>query len=312
MALFQRNARKLSPVNERKIDLEKDIQSLAEENLKAIFGLEFIATEFEYNNLRLDTLAFDNETRAFVVIEYKRDRSFSVIDQGYAYLALLLNNKAEFILKYNESTGKSLTKADVDWSQSRVIFVAHSFTIHQQQATNFRDLPIELWEVSIYENDTVLFNQLKASDSSESIKTVTKNSTIQKVSDEVKVFNTGDHFSGSKAANRELYDSLKDRLMNLDPRLKENPRASYIGYALGENGLNTLVYVHSKASGLWLDIPGVYPKDLSDPSKKLHYKERSLETYNTPLSTMQVQTEDDVDYAVSILRQTLERRFSKL
>ena len=27
----------------------------------------------------------------------------SVIDQGYAYLSLLLNNNAEFILKFNEN-----------------------------------------------------------------------------------------------------------------------------------------------------------------------------------------------------------------
>jgi hypothetical protein len=65
------------------------------------------------------------------IIEYKRDKNFSVIDQGYACLALLLNNKAEFILLYNEKNMNPLRKEDVDWTQSRVIFVSPSFTTYQ-------------------------------------------------------------------------------------------------------------------------------------------------------------------------------------
>jgi hypothetical protein len=45
-------------------------------------------------NLRIDTLAFDNESKAFVIIEYKKDRNFSVVDQGMAYLNLMLNKKS--------------------------------------------------------------------------------------------------------------------------------------------------------------------------------------------------------------------------
>lgn len=48
------------------------MQKLTENNLDSIFGLEFIATEFQLHNLRIDTLAFDNETSSFVIIEYKR------------------------------------------------------------------------------------------------------------------------------------------------------------------------------------------------------------------------------------------------
>ena len=76
--------------------------------------------EFSLNGLRVDTLGFDKESRSFVIIEYKKDRNFTVIDQGYAYLALLLNNKAEFILKYNENNKAFLRKDNIDWSQSRI------------------------------------------------------------------------------------------------------------------------------------------------------------------------------------------------
>ncbi|GIX43580.1 MAG: hypothetical protein KatS3mg129_3313 [Leptospiraceae bacterium] len=134
--------------------------------------------------MRIDTLAFDNETKSFVIIEYKKDKNFSVIDQGYAYLALLLNNKADFILEYNECKNESLKKENVDWSQSRVIFISPQFTKYQKQAINFKDLSIELWEVRKYENNTILFNQLKSSSEiSESITKISPgNDIVKKIS----------------------------------------------------------------------------------------------------------------------------------
>ena len=144
MGTFNIQNQKLLPIREKAIDLDKDIQKLTEENLETVFGLHFVSTEFSLQNFRIDTLAFDKEANAFVIVEYKRDRSFSVIDQGYAYLALMLNNKADFILEYNEKTKENLKRDDIDWSQSRVLFLAQSFTTYQQNAINFRDLPIEL------------------------------------------------------------------------------------------------------------------------------------------------------------------------
>ena len=114
MPIFKIEKNKLGSIKEQKIDLEKDLQTLTEENLETVFGLKFITTEFRLNNFRIDTLAFDNESNSFVIIEYKRDRSFSIIDQGYAYLSLMLNNKADFILEYNEKSKNSLKREDVD------------------------------------------------------------------------------------------------------------------------------------------------------------------------------------------------------
>ena len=104
MALFQIGLKdSLELVKEDDFKLEKEIQKLTEGNLETIFGLDFVKSEFSLNNFRIDTLAFDKSASSFVVIEYKRDKNFSVIDQGYAYLSLMLNNKADFILEYNEN-----------------------------------------------------------------------------------------------------------------------------------------------------------------------------------------------------------------
>ena len=102
MSIFKINNNKLERIKERDSSLEKDIQKLTELNLGRIFGLEYVSSEFSLKNLRIDTLCFNPENKAFVIIEYKKDRSFSVIDQGFAYLSLLLNNKADFLVEYNE------------------------------------------------------------------------------------------------------------------------------------------------------------------------------------------------------------------
>ena len=46
MELYKLNNNKLSPVDQKSFDLEKDIQSLVENNLETLFNLEFVSTEF--------------------------------------------------------------------------------------------------------------------------------------------------------------------------------------------------------------------------------------------------------------------------
>ena len=125
---------KLTSIREKAFKLEKDLQKLTEDNIHTIFGYVCVKSEFSVGNFRLDTLSYDRETNSFVIIEYKRDKNFSVIDQGYAYLSLMLNNKADFILEYNESQKDTLKRTDIDWSQSKVIFISQSFTTYQKEA----------------------------------------------------------------------------------------------------------------------------------------------------------------------------------
>jgi len=131
MQLYQTQAQSLVELIEDPFRLEREIQSLFESNLYSFTGLEFIKSEFTIKNNRIDTLAFDPESQAFVIIEYKRERNYSVIDQGVSYLNLMLDYKADFIVEYNESQSKQLKRQDVDWSQSRIIFVSPSFTDFQ-------------------------------------------------------------------------------------------------------------------------------------------------------------------------------------
>jgi hypothetical protein len=44
---------------------------------------------------------------AFDTLTNGTDRNFSVVNQGVSYLNLMLNNKADFILEYNEELNNS-------------------------------------------------------------------------------------------------------------------------------------------------------------------------------------------------------------
>ena len=141
---------KLIAVKSDQFKLEKDIQNIVEENSQELFNLQLVKSEFSINNYRLDTLCFDQENNSFVIIEYKKGSSYSVVDQGFSYLSTMLNNKSDFILEYNEKTKNTLRRDSVNWTQSRIIFISPSFNSYQKNSVNFKDIPFELWEVKKY------------------------------------------------------------------------------------------------------------------------------------------------------------------
>lgn len=303
MPIFKINNSNLIPIKEVSLSLEKDLQKITENNLETIFGLAFVSSEFTLRNFRIDTLAFDKEINSFVIIEYKRDRSFSVIDQGYAYLALMLNNKADFILEYNEKKKENLKREDVDWSQSRVLFLANSFTTYQQNAINFRDLPIELWEVKKYDNETILYNQLKSTDAKESIKTISKSKTIESVSREVKKYSIDDHFKPGWENSKELFEEIRSKISSIDNRIEEKINKVYIGYKIGSYNLCA---IHAYKSKLRLDLVRVDKNDLKDSENrviKTPWKERGW----GKLCSYIITKSNDIDYALFLIKQVYEK-----
>lgn len=189
MNIYALKSGTLSRINELPFKLEREIQSIFEQNLNTAMGLELVKSEFSIKNKRIDTLAYDPQSKAFIIIEYKKDKNISVVDQGFTYLSLMLENKADFIVEYNENLKKNLMREDIDWSQTRVVFVSTSFTDNQIQSTNFKDIAIELWEVKRFENGTIMINPIKKSNAAESIKPITRNKeAFKRISEEIKVY----------------------------------------------------------------------------------------------------------------------------
>jgi hypothetical protein len=227
----------LSPIKTTPF-LERQVQIITENNIETIFGLQFVCSEFSTGPFRIDTVAFDSEISSFVLIEYKKDQSFSIIDQGYAYLSTMLNNKADFVLIYNENTGKSLGKNDFDWSQSRVIFISPSFTEHQREAARFKDLPLELYQVHLYSNNTIGYSMVNQPHGAASVKTVSKNNiAIDKVNSEIDVY-TEERLLETIGEDAKLaYWAIRDIIQQINPEVETRVKKSMVCYYADGRGL---------------------------------------------------------------------------
>lgn len=300
MALYKIKT-SLEYIKEKPFRLEKEIQDLSEQNLKTILDLEFVKSEFALNNFRIDTLAFDIEANAFVIIEYKRDKNFSVIDQGYAYLSLMLNNKADFILEFNESQNKTLKRTDVDWSQSRVLFISPKFTNYQREAINFKDLPIELWEIKRFSNETVSFDQIQKAGAQESIKTISKtDNTIDKVAKEIKVYSEEEHLERANEEIKELYQKMKSAILNFDS-IELKPKKKYIAFVAGRNVID--IHPQKKALKMWINMS---IGELDDP-KEITRDVSTTGHWGNGDYELQINSDEDLEYILSLIKQSIKK-----
>lgn len=301
MNIFNQHKNKLLSLKEKPFKLEKEIQTLFEENLETISEIRLIKSEFIIKNNRIDTLAFDEESKAFVIIEYKRNQNYSVIDQGVSYLNLMLEYKADFIVEYNETQKVSLKRSDVDWSQSKIIFVSPSFTDFQKQSSNFKDLPIELWEIKQFENEIIVINPIKKSKSAPNFKDVKldNDSKIEKIAKEVIVYDEEFHLKIYPPETRELYESYKSAILNLSPDIEVESKKLYIAFKKRRN----IVDIVTLKTGLRLFL-NIKKGELDDPrnlmsdaSVKGHWGNGDYEIY--------VSNTDNIEYIMSLVKQLL-------
>ena len=300
MIIYNTTGNKLVQVKEKPFKLEREIQSIFESNLQKIMGLLFVKSEFTIKNKRIDTLAYDKETNAFIIIEYKRDKNYSVVDQGLTYLNLMLQNKAEFILTYNETLKDVLHSKNVDWSQSRVAFVSPSFTANQISASDFKDFGIELWEIKQFENNTISINTIKKSSGAPSIKPLLENSdSLKEVKENIKVYTEEDHFSNGSDYIIELYEKFKFSILNLTDGIEVLPQKYYIAFKKGSNisdieiqKKSLKIFINAKIGSL--DDPKGLVKDVSNIGH------RGNGDYQ-----IQIENDKDLEYIMSLIKQVL-------
>ena len=306
MDLYKLHNKKLESVKPDQFKLEKDIQNIVEENSQELFNLQLVKSEFTIQNYRLDSLCFDQENNSFVIIEYKKGSSYSVIDQGFSYLSTMLNNKSDFVLEYNESTNSKLKREDVDWSQSRIIFISTSYNSYQTDSVNFKDIPFELWQIKRFKDGIIGLNQIssKSKESIKSIKAITSDNN--KILDEVSVYDEDSLLSGSSQKVKELYLQLKEKVSSWED-IKFKSTKNYLSFGRGNK---TKVYINLQKERLKLellrrvDFKGNVTStkvmfNLDDP-KNIHtlFKSDHKEEYR-----ILMKDDKDIDYIVSLLKQ---------
>ena len=280
---------------------ERELQNIFEANLSLIMGLMLVKSEFTIKNKRIDTLAFDQESKAFVIIEYKRDRNSSVVDQGFTYLSLMLQNKADFILEFNEQNPKAqLSRNDVDWSQSRVVFVSSDFTDNQIEATNFKDIAIELYEVKRY-GEHLLIAPIKKSKAAESVKPITqKNKDYKSIADEIKVYTEENLLSNKSDEILTLYKKYRASIINLTDDIEVKPLKWYVTFKKNNRNI-TSIEIQQNCLKLFINVKlGSLddPKDITrDVSKIGHYSTGDYE--------LKVTDDKNLEYIMSLVKQAI-------
>lgn len=311
----------LQSLKEFPFKLEKDLQTLFETNLHTLTGLMLVKSEFELKQYRFDTLAFDEDRCAFVVIEYKRSKNTSVVDQGVSYLSVMLEYKDSLILEYNERHPQKLLKrADVDWSQCRIIFVANAFTDFQKQSTNFKDLGIELVEFKRYHDQSknsngkgnflLTVNFIERTAQAPSLLTAQNNSphkhtpkatqALTHIAEEIKVYDEAYHLDGKSEETIELYEKFKDAILNLDDALSMSYLKHYIAFKKDKVNVVSMK-VQNQSLKIWINAQ---PGKLDDP-KQLFKDVTDIGHHGTGNHQISVHDTKNLEYIMSVIKQTL-------
>ena len=138
--------------------LEKELQTLIEENMEKFFGIRFLKSEYVITNGRIDSIGID-ENNCPVILEYKRSSNENVINQGLFYLDWLLDHKADFKLLVIEQMSKEIADL-IDWSVPCVICIASEFTKYDIHAVNQMQRNIKLVKYRKYDDELILFEHL--------------------------------------------------------------------------------------------------------------------------------------------------------
>lgn len=295
MAIFKIQNKSLNELKSKTFPTERELQELVDENLNKIFGLEFIKREFGGQGLSIDTIAYDPETKSPVLIEYKKDTYQSVVDQGLAYLHWLLTHKGDYQVTLEEKLGKR----EINWSLSKVIFIAKQFTIHQVWASGFKNAPFELYRYDFC-GDTFLLEQVETPKSDVSISSILKTKEVRQIIKQVKTYTLEDHLTRANDKTKALFEKLQKGIFALDERVQEKSVSWYIGYKIRYyNFCSVSIYKNS----LHIHVRKQQINDLKKIFKKIPAK------YNwgkTPIWKADLVLEKDLDYILGVIKQSYQ------
>ncbi|GAB5349053.1 DUF5655 domain-containing protein [Alteriqipengyuania sp. 357] len=169
LKLFQTTAGALCELESSSAPLEKGLQTQFEKNLDTLLGVRFLASEYATTHGgRMDTLGID-ENGYPAIIEYKRDRSENVINQGLFYLDWLMDHRGDFEILVRDRYGKEAAE-QIEWSAPRLICIAADFTKYDEHAVKQMGRNIELVRYRKFGDDLLLLELLTAVSASVSTK----------------------------------------------------------------------------------------------------------------------------------------------
>lgn len=225
--------------------LEKELQSLIEQNMEIFFGIRFLKSEYTITNGRMDSIGID-ENNCPVIFEYKRSINENVINQGLFYLDWLLDHKADFKLLVIDKLGNDAADV-IDWSIPCVICIANDFTKFDLHAVNQMQRNIKLVKYKKYDG-LILFEHLN----SQSVKQIQVETSV--IMDKK---NSGwkthqDKLEASSKEIKDVYDEICNYIEALGDDIVANQLKDYLAYKKVQNVI--CIEIFSKQLQLFMRI----------------------------------------------------------
>lgn len=193
---------------------EKELQNFFERNMDELLGVKFVASEFSTGTKyagRIDSLGLD-EVGNPVIVEYKWDRSESVINQGLFYFDWLMDHRGDFAVAVaaNKELGPS---AKIVWTGPRLIIVAANYTKYDSYAVNQLSTNIELLRYRRYSDGfLVVENVLDPLATTAKLKVVQP--AVSKVSEEPQ-YGLEYHLAKASPELKHVFMELREQILSL-------------------------------------------------------------------------------------------------
>ncbi|WP_163195242.1 DUF5655 domain-containing protein [Clostridium thermarum] len=206
------------------VSLERELQTLIEQNMPTFFGVTFLKTEYVTSNGgRIDSLGID-ENNCPVIFEYKRASNENVINQGLFYLDWLLDHKADFELLVMKTLGKEFSDK-LDWSMPRLICIAGDFTKYDEYAVKQINRNIDLIRYKKFGDELLLFDLINSN-----VATPIKDTITEKVVKQSTDKTFDEQLESTSDNLKELYYSIRNYILALGDDVTENKLKLYSAF----------------------------------------------------------------------------------
>lgn len=230
------------------VTLEKELQTVIENNMVTFFGVTFLASEYRTTDGgRMDSIGID-ENHCPVIFEYKRSMKDNVINQGLFYLNWLLDHKDSFKVLVIEKLGLKAAD-DIDWTMPRVVCIAGDFTKYDESAIKQMNRNISLIRYKKFGNDLLMFEQINenvAATIPDSEPAGNKPKTVYKTFEEQ--LETADQHV------KILYQDLTNYILSLGDDISENHLKLYAAFKKIKNVVTVVANKKKLVVNLPLDV----------------------------------------------------------
>ena len=267
-----------------KFESELILQKNTQKNLH-LFDLKMISSEFQYQEKRFDTLAFDEKSNSFAIIEYKNKLDFQVLSQAKSYYGLLLENKSVYVDKYNEVFSDDLKVNDFDFDNTRVLIIGPEFSKDQLEKAHTPDYPFEIWKADVDDNHCITYKNVVTNEIRH----------LQVGEDDLKL--TEDELLYNKTRKTVyLYNTIKNSVENEFPDAKMNILIDAFSYWVNDKLICKFLFLKNYLKVYF------YTNELKDSTGKLEDIEGKNYEGNT-YYRFKLKSNEDIDYFIELFKQ---------